>query len=143
MKRIAAILFIVSLAGFAVYEFAIVKVCDGSFNVTVEIDTELAKDVTRVSYMPVRQTQMDNTPGDSYVKQVKVMEHQDSVEPFTVRVGISCRASNLGRTWGHTQQYSHLIVVLQHVDGSNKVHRVAIPSRDGSRRIVVTAAGAI
>jgi hypothetical protein len=77
MKRIAAILVFLLLAGFAVYEFAIVKVCDGSFNVTVEIDAKLAKDVTHVSYMPVRQTQMDNTPDDVYVKQVKFMEQLD------------------------------------------------------------------
>lgn len=143
MKRIAAILVILLLAGFAVYEFAIVKVCDGSFNVTVEIDAELAKDVTRVSYMPVRQTQMDNTPDDVYIKQVKFMEHQDSVEPFKVRVGTSCRASNLGRTWGHVQQFSHVIVVLQHLDGASTAHRMAIPSGDGSRRIVFAAASAI
>ncbi len=119
------------------------KVCDGSFDVTIEIDAESAKDVTRVSYLPIRRAQMDNTPDDSYVNQVKFMEHQDSVEPFTVLVGTSCGASNLGRTWGHVQQFSHVIVVLQHVDSSRKVHRVEIPTRDGSRRIIVTAASAI
>jgi hypothetical protein len=143
MKRVAAFLSLALLAGFVVYEFAFVNVCDGSFNVTVEIDAESAKDVSRVSYLPIRRAQMDKTPDDSYLNQVKFMEHQDSVEPFAVRVGISCRESNLGRTWGYVQQYSHLIVVLQHADGSRAVHRVEIPTRDGSRRIVVTAASAI
>ena len=143
MKRIAAILVILMLAGFVAFEFAFVKVCDGSFNVTVEIDAELAKDVTRVSYVPVNQAQIDDTPVESYVRQVKFLEHQDSVEPFKVRVGTSCRASNLGRTWGHTQQFSHVIVVLQHLHGSSTVHRMAIPSGDGSRGTVVTAADAI
>lgn len=143
MKRVAAILSLALLTGFAAYEFAFVKVCDGSFNVTVEIDAESAKDVSRISYLPIRRAQMDKTPDDSCVNQVKFMEHQDSVEPFTVTVGISCRQSNLGRTWGYVQQYSHLIVVLQHADGSSRVHQLEIPTRDGSRRIIVTAASAI
>ena len=92
MKRVAAFLSLALLAGFVVYEFAFVNVCDGSFNVTVQIDAESAKDVSRISYLPIRRAQMDKTPDDSYVNQVKFMEHQDSVEPFTVRVGTSCRA---------------------------------------------------
>ena len=143
MKRVAAILFLASLAGFLVYEFAIVKVCDGWLDVTVEIDAESAKDVSRVSYILINQSQMASTLGDSLDVELKLAHHQDSVEPFTVRVGTSCRESNLGRTWGYAQQYSHLIVVLQHADGSRIVHRLAIPSRDGSRRISVTAASAI
>lgn len=138
MKRVAAILIILLLAGFVAYEFAFVKVCDGSFRVTVEIDAESAKDVTLVSYMPIRLAQMDSTPDDVYVNQVKYMEHQDSLEPFTVRVGTSCRASNLGRTWGHVQQFSHVIVVLQRIDSSGTVHRVKIPSRDDARRTVIS-----
>ena len=93
--------------------------------------------------MPINLAQMNSTPDDSYVSQVKYMKHQDSVEPFRVMVGISCRASNFGRTWGNEQQFSHVIVVLQHVDGSCTVHRVEIPSREVSRRILVTAASVI
>ena len=143
MKRVAAILLSVVLGCFAFYEFAIVAVCDGWYDLTVEIDPELAGDVSRVSYVGASNEDM----AESLVPMVDdlngSMGERDSVDPFLVNVGFSFRVSNpLGRTWVYGQQYSHIIVVLHRTDGSRAVHLLPVPHRNDSRRVIVTAASA-
>jgi len=143
MKRIAVAMGVLLVFALAFYEFASVSVCDGWYDLTVEVDAESATGVSRVSYMPVNQRDMADAIIATVDKQMQFMEHQTGVAPFTVNVGFSYRASNLGRTWGHVQEYSHIVVVLHRDDGSRSVHCLAVPHRDDSRHIVVTAANAI
>ena len=142
MKRVAAILAFLLVAGLAFFVFAPVEVSDGWYDLTVEIDADCAAGVSLVSYLPADNRDMADAIVATVDNQFRFMEHQDTVEPFTVNVGFSLRASKFGLTWGHRQQYSHLIVVLHRDDGSRVLHRLAIPHRDDSRKIIVTVASA-
>ena len=140
MKRLAITLLLIVLGVCVFREFATVAYCDGSYDLTVEIDEDSATGVTSVSYLGANGSDM----ADSFIAMLdelsESMEHRESAEQFAVHVGFSYRASNSGRTWGHVQEYSHLIVVLHQDDGTRVVHRLTVPHRDDSRHIVVTHA---
>jgi hypothetical protein len=140
MKRVAAILLAVVLGAFAFYEFAVVAVCDGWYGLTVEVDPEMAGDVSRVSYVGANNEEMARSLVAMVDDLNRSMDERDSADPFLVNVGFSFRASNLlGRTWGYGQQYSHIVVVLHRTDGSRTVHLLPVPHRNDSKRVIVTA----
>lgn len=126
----------------AAADFGVVAVCDGWYDLTVEIDSDAAARVSSVSYLAVHRLRMADAVVASIDDHLEFMEHQDSIAPFVIRVGHSHRKS-LFRTWGHVQEYSHVVVVLHHADGSRAIHRLPVPHRDHSRRIVVTGKSAL
>ncbi len=145
MKRVAVVMgvLLVVVLALAFYDFVFVAVCDGWYDLTVEVDAESATGVSRVSYMPANQREVEGAIVAAIDNHLQFMEHQAGVAPFTVNVGFSFRASGLGRTWGHVQRYSHIVVVLHRDDGSRSVHCLAVPHRDDARLVVVTGANAI
>jgi hypothetical protein len=121
----------------AVADYAVVAICDGGYDLTVELDAESAVNVSSVSYLGVNRPHVADSIIASIDDNLKFMERQESVDPFVIRVGHSCRRSLFGRTWGHVQEYSHIVVVLHHPDGSRTIHRLTVPDRKQSRRVVV------
>ena len=129
----------VGLGWFVFYEFAIVAVCDGSYELTIEVDTELAREVTSISYVGVSQRDVSSivAAGPSNPEFVEI---PDRATPFAIHVGTSERASNLlGHTWGYVQQYSHIVVALRYSDGTQTMHVLPIPHKDVSTRLTMTA----
>lgn len=117
-----------------------IAVCDGHYDLTVELDAALAARTKSISYIAVH--------GEDTAKAViaairhhdcRELQHQNSAAPIIVPAGFSYRVSWLGSRWGDVQYYSHLIVVLSLVDGSEEVHCLTIPHRDITRQIVVNS----
>ena len=144
-KAVAVAILVVFVAAIAFYELGIAMICDGSYDLTVEFAPDAARGVSGVSFVCASNAEM----ADAIVAAVEKrsdfseMENRKTAEPFEVTVGFSYRESNLGRKWGYVQQFSHIVVVLHRVDGTRAVHQLAIPNRNESRRIVVTASNAI
>ena len=143
MKRACSIVVLIILVGCICYEFGTESDCDGWYGLTVVIEENAARNVSGVSFLPVSRADMADAIVDSIDEQLRIMEYQDSVDPFTVKVGFSYRESILGRRWGHAQEYSHIIVVLHDDNEPRRLHRLVIPHRDDSRRITVNDANAI
>lgn len=118
-------------------------ICDGWYDLTVEVDADSAANVSSVSYLGVNGTDAADAVVASISDYLEFMKHRDSASPFVVSVGFSYRESALGRRSGYVQEYSHVIVVLHHNDGSMEIHRLEIPDREVSRQIVVTDKNAI
>lgn len=115
-------------------------VCDGHYDLTVELDAALAARTKSISYIAVH--------GEDTAKAViaairhhdcRELQHQNSAAPIVIPVGIRYHVSWLGRRWGDVQEYSHFIVVLTLLDGSEEVHCLTIPHRDISGQIVVNS----
>ncbi|MEZ6072984.1 MAG: hypothetical protein R3C10_22650 [Pirellulales bacterium] len=133
---------LVAVVAFA--EFGEVAVCDGWYDLTVTTVEECAEGVSRVSYIGAHNAETARSFAADIDGLFNEMWHIDSVEPFAVTVGYSFRASQLlGRTWDHSQEHSHLVVVLDRFVSTRRIYLVAIPHRDISRDIVVSASGAI
>ncbi len=137
MKR-AAVLVVLTATLVVLLKFASPWICCGWYDLTVEIDREFAPNVSRVSYMGANRG-LSEAVIASVDEYLEFMDHQDSVEPIILPVGFSYREV-LGQTWGDVQEYSDVIVVLHHDDGSKEVHRLEVPHRDDTRRILVGAA---
>lgn len=136
------VLIAVSLLVVAFLFFGSAFIADGWYDLTVEVSPEIAEGVSQVSYLCANDAEMADAITASIDEQLRFMEHQTTAGPFTVSVGFSFRGSALGPTWGHVQEYSHIVVVLDYADGSRVVHRLGIPHREESKLIVVLPASA-
>lgn len=117
--------------------------CDGSYELTIEIDAEASAGLKDIAYVGAGSHQLAEDMLLSIDEYLETMKHKSSASLFVVPVGFSYRESMLGHKWGHTQEYSDLIVVLFRHDGSRSVHRLPIPHRADSRLVFVTTDNAL
>lgn len=115
--------------------------CAGQYELTVDVDSDLAGGIREVAYVGVSNAKTADSMSPEIDSFLDSMNREPAV-PFVVQVGFSYRESMLGRTWGHVQEYAELIVVLIRNDGSRGVHRLPVPHRNESRRIFVTLGNA-
>lgn len=114
-----------------------VAVCDGSYQLQIELEPEAASGVSSISYIGVGSADVAEDVTRSIDKQLQFMEHIEPVAPFNVAVMFSYR-SRFGETWGDTQKFSHIVVVLHQEDGGTSTHILPVPHRDISRHLVVS-----
>jgi|GEM_PF-4582532 len=141
MKRIA-LTFLLLIAGwFAFAEFVNVAICDGSYDLVVDISPELTHDAQAVAFLGANNSNTTDAITNAVDEMLPHFEQSDSIETLTLNIRFSFRASGvLARTWGHVQEYSHVVVVISRSDGTRDVYTVPVPHRDDSTHIVVTAA---
>ncbi len=146
MKRSALFLVILIAAALVLYEMGVYSWCDGSYDLTVEIAPESAVGVSSISYMCAsNETGVDKIIADFQdVGPFAELEHQATVEPFTVNLWFSYRVSQLsGRDLGYTQHVSYIVVILHREDGSSLIHRLEIPHRHDSRHLIVDSTSVV
>jgi len=141
MKRIALTVLFLIAGWFAFAEFVTVAVCDGWYDLVVDISPELTDDAQAIAFVGANNSDMAQSFTSAVDDMLPHFEKSDSTEMLTLNVGFSYRASGLlGRTWGHVQEYSHVVVVISRSDGTRNVYIAPVPHRDDSKHIVVTAA---
>jgi hypothetical protein len=118
-------------------------VCDGFYDVTVQLAPDYNPGATSLSYICCHDSEEADAVLQSLDDRLAVdATNKPSVAPFDIQTGVSWRRS-LGYTWGYYRQYSEIVLVLHRADGTRVVHRLPIPDRKESRQIVVTAASAL
>lgn len=140
--RGTVILGVIAVAAILFFDSVSMAICDGSYDLTVEISSGIDDSVSGISYLCVNNDEMAEAVLRAADTEIPLMSHRATKDPFTVNVGISYRRSGLGRTWGDVQQFSHIVVVLHRDNGSRDTYCVAIPRREKSRRVVVDKASA-
>ena len=139
MKRQIAILFGVPLVLLALYDCGVVAVCDGSYRLTVDIDPEISADIANIRYIGYHSTEMgDALQANIDGNLLEVNQPEELSDSFKVSVGTTLRYTTFGYDWMDVQQYSEMIVVLFRDDGTRSVHRLEVPHRDITRRVVVS-----
>ena len=140
MKRIALTVLLLIAGCFAFAEFANVAICDGWYDLVVDIAPELSADAESIAFVGANNADMATSFGNAVDDMLPHFDKSDSTETFTLNVGFSYRAfCLLGRTWGHAREYSHVVVVISRSDGTHDVYIAPVPHRDDSKHIVVTA----
>ena len=143
MKRAVIIILCLIAVGSILYPATETAYFIGSYELTVEIDTDLANDVKQISYLGA--DSLENA--ESYLTMLSdlknSMEYRDSTEQFVIDVNFTFHQSKFGPPKRDRQEYSHLLVVLGYGDGSTSTHRVEIPHRSQSRRVVVSSANPV
>lgn len=128
-------------AALAVILFALdysqVAICDGWYDIRVECDEEASAQIEGVSFIGVNGFDTANIVLNAVGDHLSEMNDLDSAPPFDMRVGHSHRASMFGRTWGHVQEYSHVVVVLFLAEGSKEVHCLTVPHRNEAKQITI------
>lgn len=143
MKRVVLTVPLLLTGWFAFSEFVNVAVCDGWYDLIVEISPELFANAESIACVGASNADMAASYAVADDEMWPDVEKSESSHSLTLHVGFSCRASGLlGRTWGHVQQYSHVVVVISRSDGSREVYIAPVPHRDVSKHIVVTASSA-
>jgi hypothetical protein len=137
MKRAAIAVIGIIVLALLLYD-SVGAIRDGKYEVRVEIAPEVAEGVTRVSYVCAAYLSMAENIVESLDEYVGILDQVNAV-PFSIRVGHSYYRSGLGRTWGHVQISSHLVVVLERENGLRQVHCVKIPDWEESNQVVITS----
>ena len=123
-----------------VIEFGCKSICDGSYDLTVEVVSTSSSPIAAVScegFGKVEQAQELL----EYLPPPETKTYSASADPFTgaplvVLIPLSFRMSPSGRTWGDTQ-FRGLLVIVQYRDGKRVGKALEIPHRRESRSITV------
>ena len=140
MKKQTALLFGIPLLLLVLCDFSSVSICDGSYQLIVEIEPKIAADESQIYYIGYHGSELGDKLQANIDNELSFMNQpEDIADSFQVGVRTTIHRSPLGRTWGYVQQFSEMIVVLLHEDGTRSVYRLEIPQRDISRRVVLSA----
>lgn len=140
MRRTLGIAAILLVVAGLIYEFGLVAICDGSYDLTVTVNSISGSPIRAVSCEGVRnKDEARSRLEDLLPPETRLWSA--SAEPFTgqpliVSIPFSFRESGLGRTWGDTQLRG-LLVIVQYQDGERMGKAIEIPHRRESRSVTV------
>ena len=142
--KFVAVIVLLVVGGFLLYEFGLAKLCSGQFTLTVSVKSTATAPLTKVSYavMPNEAIAQDFIQRSS--NPVSAFSFKDVPEfngdSFTVDVQCSYKESPLGREYDYGQ-FEAIVLLLEFKNGEKVLEVAPIPSRDEPRTIHVTTDG--
>jgi hypothetical protein len=140
MRRTLGIVAAFFLVAALVYEFGLVAICDGFYDLSVTVKSLSSSPIRSVSCEGFRTTK-DAQLSLAYLLPPETHTYSASADPFTgepliVLLPLSFKESPLGRTWGDFQ-FRGLLVIVEYQDGRRVGNAVEIPHRRESRSVTV------
>jgi hypothetical protein len=140
MRAAIGIGIVVVVATILLMEFGSVKICDGSYDLSVTVKSTSSAPLAAVSCEAFGRLEQAEW-GLEYLPPPESKHWSASAEPFTgepliVSIPLSFRESGLGRTWGDSQ-FRGLLVIVRYRDGKRMGQAIEIPHRRDSRSVRV------
>ncbi len=142
--KFVAVIVLLVVGGFLLYEFGTVAMCDGRFPVTVIVKSTATTPLTKVAYavMPNEAVARDfiqrsSDPATAF--DFKDVPELDG-DSFTVDVQCSWKNSPLGRERDYVQ-FEAIVLLLEFKNGKKVLEVARIPSRGEPRTIHITTDG--
>ncbi len=140
MRKALILGIVVVVATILLIEFGSVKICDGSYDLSVKVKSNSSAPIAAVSCEAFGRLEQAESLLE-YLPPPETRHWAASAEPFTgapliVSIPTSWRESGLGRTWGDFQ-FRGLLVIVQYRDGKRMGQAIEIPHRRDSRSVTV------
>ncbi len=115
-----------------------VAVGDGSYDLTILLDSASAAEVKSISYFVASSEEIADAVLADLDHCESELLHQDSADPLVIQCFYSFRVWGFGQVTKGSQSCSHVVLCLHYTDGDTAIYKVEAPHRRDSQNVIVS-----